>query len=159
MKRLYCIAYFVVCVISFSFAQNPNIPTVFQTGTFESEYEQLVTSHSEMLLSVCDNSMDKAYLHWTDMLRDIEKLAEEKGYDIKGVKIWINAFWNKDGGIDHLVFYPKPTSKNIDYKELELFLGEIASQLHIDQYAEKGFSHYGSASFPIYHRFNKTEGN
>ena len=160
MNKLRLICFCLLGSINLASSQSSNIlPTVFQTGAYEKEYEQLVVDHNAMLLTVCDNSMDKAYLLWTNMLRDIESKAEEQGYDIKGVKIWINAFWNKDGGIDHIVFYPKPTSKNIDYKEFERFLNEIADQLHIEVYTEKGFSHYGSASFPIYHKLHKATNN
>lgn len=160
MNKLRFLCLFLLGGINLASSQSTNIlPTVFQTGAYEKEYEQLVVDHSAMLLSVCDNSMDKAYSLWTSMLRDIEREAEKRQYDIKGVKIWINAFWNENGGIDNIVFYPKPTSKNIDYREFELFLNEIADQLHIEIFTKQGFSHYGSASFPIYHKLHKAASN
>lgn len=137
------------------------VPTAFKTGLHEKAYEQIVTDHSTMLLQACDNDMDKAYIVWSDMLARLESLSLKQGVDIRGVKIWINVFWNPDGEVDHITYFPKPNCKNIDFEEFDQLLNDLAPQLSIstsyDQSA--GISHYGSASFPIYHQRAHLEGN
>ncbi len=125
-------------------------PEVFLIGEYEEEYENIIASQNDLLLSVCDNSMDKAYSLWTGMLKDMEMLSEERNIDIKGVKIWLNVFWSKDGKIDHLVYYPKPHSRNMDFDLLTDFFEEFIDVYSVNVEAEKGFSHYGSASFPTF---------
>jgi hypothetical protein len=136
-----------------------NAPKVFMIGEYEQKFESLVSDHSQLLLNVCDNSMDEAYSKWMDLLVMIDDFAVENSIDIKGSKIWLNVFWNTEGEIDNIVFYPKPHSKNMDYKILtELFTKFIPTYQSDLRFAEN-FSHYGSASFPTYRSSNKASEN
>lgn len=131
-------------------------------GEYEAAYSQITSDHSTMLLSACDNDMDAAYKVWTDVLIRLEKRAKKSDLDINGLKIWINFFWSPDGSVDHITFFPKPTSKNIDFEELKTLLMDLSEGLYIDL-SEKdlssGVAHYGSASFPIFHQFHQAVGN
>jgi len=128
-----------------------SLPNVFMIGENEDEYEDLVTACNTMLLNVCENDMDMAYRKWLGLLSDMEKFAEAQEIDIRGVKIWINVFWDKDGAIKHLVYYPKPNSKNMDFDKLSVFFETFASEHKIDTtHSGKCFSHYGSATFPTF---------
>lgn len=120
----------------------------FLIGENEAQYERLVAEHNVQLLNVCDNSMDKAYNFWTALLVDLESYAEEQDFDLKGTKIWINVFWNADGTIRNIVYYPKPNSKNMDFELLSDFLSDFASSYQYELQHDKPFSHYGSAAFP-----------
>lgn len=133
-----------------SVAQTAQLPAAFQTGSHEKEYESLVVDHGDMLLTACDNDMDRAYLVWTKMLQDIETKADQSDIDIKGLKLWINAFWDENGQVEHLVFYPKPTCRNVDFKVVEDFLSAVVPTLNVAVEHEHAFSHYGSASFPVF---------
>jgi len=130
--------------------QIDSLPEVFMIGENESEYEDLVTGCNTLLLSVCEDDMDLAYRKWLGLLSDMEKYAETKEIDIRGVKIWINVFWDKDGTIKHLVYYPKPNSKNMDFDKLSLFFVEFTAEYKMDFNIEKCFSHFGSATFPTF---------
>ena len=62
--------------------------------------------------------MDTTYQFWLKTLNKIENHAQQNDFDINGVKIWINIFWNTDGDIAHIALFPKQNSRNIDFKVL-----------------------------------------
>lgn len=136
--------------MSFSSGVAQEIPVVFLIGEHEEQYEEMISEYQELLLTVCDNSMDKAYDKWLEMLVQMEDYADSLDYDIKGVKIWINVFWDKEGIIDHIVYYPKPNSRNMDFDKLSSFFKDFTKVYQMNIEANAGFSHYGSASFPSF---------
>ncbi len=142
----------VITLISFSSIQAQQVPEVFLIGEHEDQYEEMIGDYQDLLLSVCNNSMDMAYDKWLEMLMQMENYADSLNYDIKGVKIWINVFWDKEGNIDHIVYYPKPNSKNMDFDKLSTFFKEFTKVYQMNIEADSGFSHYGSASFPSFAR-------
>jgi len=125
----------------------------FLIGESEEHFKLLVTEHSDQLLIVCNNSMDKAYDYWVSLLKDLEGFADDRNFDLKGTKIWINVFWNADGSIRNIVYYPKPNSKNMDFSLLSSFLSDFASSYQFTLSNDRPFSHYGSASFPTFSSF------
>ena len=118
-------------------------------GENEKEDEQLMLKCSTPLLSVTNNSMDEAYDIWTNMLARMTTKADDQGLDIKGVKIWINLFWEADGSIKKIVYYPKPKSKNMDFEQLTIFFQNFAEGYNLDIDYESCFSHHGTAAFPV----------
>ena len=139
-----------------------DVPTVFQMGENESLYSEIATTHPTMLLTACNNDMDKAYIKWTGVLQQIEEKAQLSGLDINGVKMWINFFWAPDGTIDYITFFPKPNSKNIDYEAVKELLLDIKEELAIDlskSEVSTGVAHYGSAAFPTFHQYHRAQGN
>lgn len=135
------------------------IPQVFLIGEYEGEYEQLGVSCNQILLSVCGESMEMAYDLWLSMLSDLEVYATSMNYDIKGVKIWMNVYWNEDGTIRHLAYYPKPNSRNMDFDQLTNFLKGFVTQYQMPIQYSQCFSHYGSASFPTFAKLFKKKEN
>jgi len=87
------------------------------------------------------------------MLMDIEDYAADINFDIKGVKLWFNLYFNADGTIKHLAFFPKPNSRNIPDEELTAFFQQFVDQYQLQVKAEKPFQHSASAGFPtFFHR-------
>lgn len=119
-------------------------------GENEKEYEKMMTQCPTPLLYITNNSMDEAYNLWTSMLSKMETTASEQGLDIRGVKVWMNLFWEADGSIKKIVYYPKPNSKNMDFEQLTTFLEGFAEFYNLDISNETCFSHYGSATFPVF---------
>jgi hypothetical protein len=129
------------------------LPSVFIMGEYQNEYDKLISKNSEQLLSVCENSMNVAYNHWNKLMIDIEQYCDSRAFDIKGVKLWVNAFWNKDGELIHIVYHPKPNSKNIDYSKLSNIIADFIKEENPKCLAHTlAYTHYGSASFPVYAR-------
>jgi len=126
------------------------LPSVFLIGEFEDEYERLSVNCDRKLLNNCGESMELAYAKWMGLLSDIEGYSDQINFDLKGIKIWINVFWNSDGSIKHLVYYPKPNSKNMDFDELTKFFDSFLAQYQSPITDQVCFSHNGSANFPIY---------
>jgi len=126
------------------------LPPVFLIGEHEFEYESKVKECDKLLLEVCQDSMQLAYRHWLLMLHDMEIYAEAEDFDIKGIKIWLNVFWDAEGSIDKIVYYPKPNSRNTDFSQLTLFLEKFVLQYEFPLDYNSCFSHYGSATFPTF---------
>ncbi len=126
------------------------IPSVFYIGENERSYEKLVQSYNKLLFTVCDNNMDQAFEYWTVLLKDIEDYSAKSNIDLKGVKLWLNVFWAKDGKIDYIVFYPKPNSKNLDYDSVQDMLKRFVESYQSPIKYSSKFSHYGSAAFPVF---------
>ncbi len=125
---------------------------VFFIGDNQEYYDKIIPKYSLPLLTACNQDVDKAFNHWTTLLNNLEQFSEKQGFDIKGVKIWVNVFWNDKGEVDHFVFYPKPNSKNIDYEKMKLIVSKFftsqPTQIPLQQ--KTGFSHFGTANFPIF---------
>ncbi len=130
-----------------------SLPQVFFIGEYQTEYDQLIIKHSEVLLNIHNNSMDKAFNQWTSILTSLEQYSEKRHFDLKGVKIWINVFWDVNGKIKHLAFYPKPNSKNIDYEKMKSVVSDFLESYNGVAFpSKKAYSHYGTANFPIFAR-------
>lgn len=164
MKRILIILYFLP---TFTFAsdhsyksllQIDSLPDVFLIGEHEFEYENLVNSCEGLLLEVCSDSMQLAYKHWLLMLNDLEIFAAAEEFDIRGIKIWLNVFWNEDGKIEKLVYYPKPNSRNIDFSKLTAVMESFRERYEFPIEVDKCFSHYGSATFPTFAELYFEEG-
>lgn len=140
----------ILLFCSFSSFAQADYPLVSLIGDDEKGYEETIAECPSLLLEVAGNSMDSAYKLWTDMLADIETYAADANVDLKGTKIWINLFWNTDGTIKKVVYYPKPNSKNMDFAQVTNVLEDFASKYSLPISHEGCFSHYGSASFPVH---------
>lgn len=126
------------------------LPKVFLIGEFEAEYEALIQRHPTLLFSACEMDMELAYSKWVSMLEEIELASEDFGLDLKGVKIWLNVFWEKDGSISNLAYFLKPVSRNVDLEELDLFFADFIASYRFPMIYDKKYSHYGTASFPVF---------
>ncbi len=139
------------CQLSLTAQSNiDTLPSVFMIGEHEKSYSQMLTLRPELLMTVCNGDMDLAYENWLNFLRAVEQFATENEVDINGVKIWINVFWNPNGKIKHIAFFPKPNSKNMDYEYLRVLFSQFILQYESKLEFEKLFCHYGSASFPSF---------
>ena len=124
---------------------------VFFIGENQKTYDKLIVTYNTHLLEVCDNSMDVAYEKWSGILYDIEKYVMAEHFDIRGVKLWMNVFFDGKGKIDNIVYYPKPVSKNMNYEQLSKILDKFVKTYNTSITAKVPFSHYGSASFPVFY--------
>ena len=132
--------------------QEETIPKVSLLGEYESLFADLSPSHGGILLNVSGNDMDLAYDRWMEMLGAMEDYSEEINYDIRGVKTYMHVFWNADGTIAHLAFFPKANSRNVPIAELKAFFSGFVKEYQMQITAETGFNHYASGSFPVFDR-------
>lgn len=140
----------------FTYAQ-VKVEKVFFIGENQSEYDKLISAYKMPLLTVTGQDVDKAFLQWTDLLTSLEQYSEKQGMDIKGVKIWLNVFWNDKGSVDHFTFYPKPNSKNLDYEKFKGIIKNFLNQYtKIGMTSKEAYSHYGTANFPIFAKLNNS---
>lgn len=136
-----------------SHVQSTGIPEVFLIGEYEDQYLALAQHHPEVFLSVYHNNIDQAFKGWSELLMDIEDYAADTKFDIKGVKLWLNVYFNADGTISNLAFYPKPNSRNIPQDQLVAFFKNFVRQYRFTETYTTGFQHSSGASFPtFFHR-------
>ncbi len=124
------------------------IPTVFLLGEHDSHYEAMMAEQTT-LLDACNDDMGLAYGKLMGMMKEMEAYADLIDFDLKGINAWIHFFWNPDGSIDHIGFYLKPNSRNVNTELLKNFLSGFAKQYKLPLKYSKKFSHYASFSFPI----------
>ncbi|MBK9254559.1 MAG: hypothetical protein IPM42_03620 [Saprospiraceae bacterium] len=127
-----------------------SVPTVFFIGEHEDAFEKMVKDYNTLLFTVCENSMELTYDNWALFLMDLEQYATSMNVDLKGTKYWLNVFWNKNGTIDNIAFFPKPNSKNINYEDIRVLLTGFIKNYQSPLKHKTKFSHYGSASFPVF---------
>jgi hypothetical protein len=126
------------------------LPRVFLLGVYDGgDFEQLKEQYSMSLVQACRSDMETAYYSWIHMLKHLESYSKTQNFDLDGVKMWLYVFWNKDGSIQHLAFYLKQNSRNVDKKAVTTFLEGFCSQYKSPIKAEKNFSNYSSATFPV----------
>jgi|AntRauTorckE5430_2_1112549.scaffolds.fasta_scaffold04831_2 hypothetical protein len=154
MLRVILVLTFSVCFLLTATAQKSvegekkAYPAVFQIGQLPTAFEILSGDYETALLEVCDDDVKRAYAQWSMMLRAMENHAKVKGYNLKGVKMWLKVFWNEDGSIEHIAFHLKPGSKNVNTDILTSFLQGFMKTYQAGFKAEEPFSQYSSASFP-----------
>jgi hypothetical protein len=126
------------------------LPRVFLLGVYDGgDFEQLKEQYSMSLVQACRSDMETAYYSWIHMLKHLESYSKAQNFDLDGVKMWLYVFWNKDGSIQHLAFYLKQNSRNVDKTAVTTFLEGFCGQYKSPIKAEKNFSNYSSASFPV----------
>ena len=119
-------------------------------GEFGKAYEILVSECEVPLNDILGSSMDSTYHHWIKTLNQLERHAENMQFDIRGVKVWMNIFWADNGDIQHIAYFPKKTSRNIDFKRFVKMLESFIEQYTGTLKHSSCYSHYGSASFPTH---------
>ena len=127
-----------------------NLPKSFLIGEYEQPYEQLINNYNQLLLTVCNNDMSRAYDIWAKVLSDMEDYSKQMNFNLNGLKLWMNMFFNADGTIQHIVYFPKPNSRNMQFEQLTAFLTSFCKYYNQKVPVAVKCSHYGSASFPIF---------
>lgn len=84
-------------------------------------------------------------------MMDLEDYADAKGLDIRGAKLWLKVYFNENGKLEHLAFYPKPNSKNIPSEQLIALFKNFVRDYHAPVIWEKGYQHSTNVSFPTYY--------
>ncbi len=128
----------------------PLAPTVFVLGQYQESYEALSAKFESSLLTACNNDLQEAYKKWMHMMSAMEAYSNQIDYDIRGLKIWLQVYWNPDGSLAHVAYHLKPNSRNFDYAELNAFFKSFSNHYELPLKSPVPYAHYGSASFPLY---------
>ncbi|NOT36143.1 MAG: hypothetical protein HOP11_02065 [Saprospiraceae bacterium] len=128
----------------------PGLPTCFLTGEYELAYDLLLEEYDKALVTVCDNDNEKAYAIWSTILFDLSEYAKTTEMDLNGVKLWINIFFNNNGSIKHIVYYPKPNSRNMDFDKLTSFFTSFCNTYKVKETLKHKCMLSATASFPIF---------
>ena len=130
------------------------LPSVFMMGENPQEFENLIMTRKSLLVDVYENNMLLASERLKELLTAIDDYSEEIDFDIKGLKLWLHVFWNEDGTIEHLTYYPKPNSAKIEYNELTAFFKSFVNNHDSSMIADFKFAHQFSGFFPYGGKLN-----
>ena len=130
-------------------------PTVFLIGDDSRAFEALSRSYNTPLINACEDDIETAFYKWKDMMIALENFSKSEGYDIRGIKMWIKIFWASDGSIEHIAYFLKPHSRNVSTEELSDFFESFMTTYKLPLEIKRGFSHYGSVSFPTYYQMTQ----
>lgn len=139
--------------------QDVQLPKVFLIGEYPEEFDQASNDYKLQLIDACGQDMNRAYYKWQSMLIEMEDYAEALGVDINGVKMWIKVFWATDGQIDHIAYYLKPRSRNMNVDELSVFFISFMKRYKFPLITKEKYSNYGSASFPTVSKRRNNDNN
>lgn len=132
----------------------PNLPRVFMIGEYEKPYEIMSASFDKLLVNIYKDDVDKAYDAWTTVLVRMEEYSKVVSFNLNGLKLWMNVFFNMDGSIQHIVYFPKPNSRNMEFEQLTNFFISFCKVYHFKDEIPEKCSHFGSASFPSFAKKN-----
>jgi hypothetical protein len=124
-----------------------NAPKVFVMGEFD--VSKLKESYNTTLFSVCKGDLDAAFDKSARILVGIEDYAQKNKFDLKGVKMWVEFYFDKDGTLKHLSYALKPNSRNIDTRDLTAFLMSFTNSFKLPISTNRRFYTNMHASFPI----------
>ena len=125
------------------------LPVVFMLGQDDRAFDALKTEHDLQLLAVCRNDMELTYYLWIQMMKNMESYATRTGFDLNGIKLWLYAFYNKDGSIRHLAYHAKPQSRNFKPEDMSAFLTGFVKTYKLPITADRSFQHYNVGFFPV----------
>lgn len=126
------------------------IPRVFTLGAYDGvPFERIKQNYETNMLTACKSDVEGAYYIWIHMLKYMETHSKKVGYDLNGIKLWLYAFYDKDGTIHHLAYYPKPNSKNFKAEEMTAFLTDFCKTYKSPLKYDKNYSNYSNANFPV----------
>jgi len=126
------------------------LPPVFLIGEYENQYNELIKDYETLLFTACDFDMNAAFSKWQSMLSEMDNFAKENEVNLDGIKLWLNVFMKPDGQISHLAYYLKPMSKNADDAEMNALFKEFIKDYRFPLLSKSNYSHYGTASFPVF---------
>ena len=157
---IFCI-FFSILSVKAQYAQ-PNrydsLPRVFELNNFdEIAFEKIKSDYETTLLSASKNDVETAYYCWMHLLKHLESFSQKRNIDLNGVKLWLYIFWQKDGTIEHVGYFLKPHSKNIETEVVKALLSNFCDEYKFPLKGEKNFSNYNSANFPVNIEKNFTE--
>lgn len=128
-----------------------NMRKAFLLGENEEQYDQLRTEYARTLLTVFNNNEENALKSWFQLLQAMEAYSEKIDFDLNGMKLYLNVFWNADGSISHIGALPKPDSKNVKSEDLIAFFSSFIRQNTVTgPTSDRKYSHYTTVSFPIF---------
>ncbi|MBK9107004.1 MAG: hypothetical protein IPM92_01140 [Saprospiraceae bacterium] len=130
--------------------ESVQLPRVFMIGEYENLYEKMMVRYDKPLLYIFNDDLQLAFDAWTEVLLDFEDSAKENGFDLNGLKLWINIFFNEDGSLQHIVYFPKPNSRHMQYDKLSNFFYQFSSKYRFRDPVSTRCSHFGSVSFPTF---------
>ncbi|HMZ25255.1 MAG: hypothetical protein KDC31_08000 [Saprospiraceae bacterium] len=125
-------------------------PKVFLLGDDENLMNSLSKNYPTLLMKVCKDDMEVAYNVWMEMLSDMEAYATKINFDIRGTKLWMNVYWNKNGKIEYIGYYLKPNSRNVKTEEMNAFFASFMKNYQMNLSYTGRFYHNGSAAFPTH---------
>lgn len=148
LKNLSTICFFLTVFLVSQNAIGQTLPKVSLIGEYPEAVESLNKNYGASLFDLCKNDIDCVFTNWGKFLSDMETYSKSIDFDLKSVKIMLQVYWNENGRIDHIVYWLKPESININEDHLQAFFSTFIRH-HKGEPTGKKYQHSGNANFPI----------
>lgn len=154
MKRTSCYNrlfnfFFLLIPLTLSLSAQESLPTVYKLGEYETALEEEQGHYPQTLLDACNGDMQKAFELWLGFLKELEAFAKQSGCELEGSSIWLQVFFQADGSISHIGYYPKPNSRVLDDEAFKKCLESFAATYHMPLDSKQSYYNYTDARFPL----------
>ncbi len=136
-------------LISPALPAQETLPAVYKLGEHEKALEQEQGHYTQTLLDVCDGDMQKAFELWLGFLKELEAFAKQSGCELDGAGLWLQVFFQADGSIAHIGYYPKPNSRVLDDENFKKCLESFVATYHMPLDSKTAFYNYTDVRFPL----------
>ena len=147
-NRLFTL-FLLLIVMALSLPAQETLPMVYKLGEHETALEQEQGHYPQTLLDACDGDMQKAFELWLGFLKELEAFARQSGCELEGSSIWLQVFFQTDGSIAHIGYYPKPNSRVLDDEAFKKCLESFAATYHMPLDSKQSYYNYTDARFPL----------
>ncbi|MCF8237492.1 MAG: hypothetical protein K9I85_05010 [Saprospiraceae bacterium] len=120
------------------------LPLVFQLAESEQWTSDLEETYSISLLNACHNDPKVAFQHWRSFTQRIQQLTLEHGLLQPGLQIWIKAYWNKDGQLEHIGYGSRNGQYPLDHQQWHSLFEQLIKENLLSGHWNTGFYHLGS---------------
>lgn len=151
MKHLKLFSALFFLLATFSINTNSNgqsLPKVSLIGEYPDAVETLNKNYPATLFDICDNDIDCVFSSWGKFLSNLESYSKSIDFDLKSVKLMLQIYWGEDGRVEHITYWLKPESININEDHLQAFFNAFIRQFKGEPIGKK-YQHSGNASFPV----------
>jgi len=131
---------------TFSFAQANRVFTFDENVGLS---DSLTLLYDNSLFQICNNDFNEAQDAWINLLLEMEAYSDVINFDLKGIKLWIQLFWDEDGKIKYIGYQLKPESRFVKNEDLKAFFSSFINNYHFPKVTKKKFNHSGNITFPL----------
>lgn len=121
-----------------------DIPDVFRLSDSDEFADALHSEYSVSLLQACRYDANIAFQYWRPFTKQIEKLARAEGLNTPGTKLWIKAYWDKDGHLAHIGYAPKREDIQLNHYHWQSVFKQLIREHDFEGNWPSGFYHLGS---------------
>ncbi len=149
MRFILLLCFGIIAFATTLHAQDTSLPPVINVAKNSTALDELSNNYQSSLFSASKADFMETGHNWRKLLLSMEQYADKIDFDIKGVKVWIKVFWDKEGNVEHIAYALSDRSINIDLVEWEAFLRSFIRNNKLPLQHSRSFTYDGRVMFPL----------